>query len=593
MIDPLTPLSFAVQSNPGVYALLLGSGVSRSAEIPTGWGVTMDLTQKLAAAEKKDASGDPAAWYREHVGGEPDYSKLLDTLAKTPAERQQLLRRYFEPAADAEQDDGAKRPTPAHRAVARLVKGGFVRIVVTTNFDQLIEQALRDEGVTPSVVSTPDQVDGMEPLAHQRCLVVKLHGDYLDTRIKNTAEELDSYDPRMEQLTRRIFDEFGMIVCGWSAEWDTALCRIIESVPSRRYTFYWASRGEPGERAARLVEHRAGVVLPIEGADEFFPALADRVRAIEDAGTEHPMTVRAVEAAAKRYVTRVEDRVRLHELVTGLTEEVVQRVAGRASRYYERQGVRREEKERDFVQGCFEDQAALRAACFPVARWGNPSSIDALVKSLERLADGPNAESGVAIPTDLQHVGCLHLLYSLGVAALAERRFPVLMHILQAPASLDVHTGEQRPLLRKIAWGDAHSLFEAVWGKQRWFYPLSEWYFAECRADLARIIPSQQKYEAIFDLFEAVRSLAYLDLGHKKGFEEEGGGFAYWVPGSRFMVKLASIRGYGVNVVEQLRKEDIRDPLLAAGMCCGDGHRYDLAVQRLGETAARHASKHS
>lgn len=35
MIDPSLSLAISVQSNPGVFALLLGSGVSRSAGMPT------------------------------------------------------------------------------------------------------------------------------------------------------------------------------------------------------------------------------------------------------------------------------------------------------------------------------------------------------------------------------------------------------------------------------------------------------------------------------------------------------------------------------------------------------------------------------
>jgi len=36
-------LTFSVRNNPGVYALLIGSGVSRGAEIPTGWDIIQDL----------------------------------------------------------------------------------------------------------------------------------------------------------------------------------------------------------------------------------------------------------------------------------------------------------------------------------------------------------------------------------------------------------------------------------------------------------------------------------------------------------------------------------------------------------------------
>ena len=38
------------------------------------------------------------------------------------------------------------------RAIARLVRSGHVRVIVTTNFDRLMENALREEGIEPTVV---------------------------------------------------------------------------------------------------------------------------------------------------------------------------------------------------------------------------------------------------------------------------------------------------------------------------------------------------------------------------------------------------------------------------------------------------------
>ena len=49
MNNTLTTIAFSMYSNKGVYALLLGSGISKSAGIPTGWDVTIDLIRKLAA----------------------------------------------------------------------------------------------------------------------------------------------------------------------------------------------------------------------------------------------------------------------------------------------------------------------------------------------------------------------------------------------------------------------------------------------------------------------------------------------------------------------------------------------------------------
>ena len=62
MIDPLLSLVFALHSNPGVYALLLGSGISRAAEIPTGWEVVLDLIRRLARLEDEDCEPEPDRW---------------------------------------------------------------------------------------------------------------------------------------------------------------------------------------------------------------------------------------------------------------------------------------------------------------------------------------------------------------------------------------------------------------------------------------------------------------------------------------------------------------------------------------------------
>jgi len=159
MIDPSLALALAVHTTRGAYALLLGSGISRSAGIPTGWEVVLDLIRKLAHLQQADCEPDPADWYVRTYNEQPDYARLLDQLAHTPAARQQLLKAYFEPNDD-ERAQGLKRPTAAHRAIAELVAAGAIRVIITTNFDRLLEQALETVGITPTVISTTDAVAG-------------------------------------------------------------------------------------------------------------------------------------------------------------------------------------------------------------------------------------------------------------------------------------------------------------------------------------------------------------------------------------------------------------------------------------------------
>ena len=48
MINPTVRISLALDANKGAYALLLGSGVSAAAGIPTGWQIVSDLVTKVA-----------------------------------------------------------------------------------------------------------------------------------------------------------------------------------------------------------------------------------------------------------------------------------------------------------------------------------------------------------------------------------------------------------------------------------------------------------------------------------------------------------------------------------------------------------------
>lgn len=156
----------SVHASPGVYALLLGAGMSRDAGVPTGWEIVSDLVRRAAVArgaDEESAVADPEAWWARHGDGGPlGCSGLLEALGGTATARHGLLRGYFEPD-EVERQDGRKQPGAAHHAAARLVAGGWVRVVPTTDFDRLTERALEAAGVQPQVVHSPDTLRGMTP----------------------------------------------------------------------------------------------------------------------------------------------------------------------------------------------------------------------------------------------------------------------------------------------------------------------------------------------------------------------------------------------------------------------------------------------
>ena len=178
-------------------------------------------------------------------------------------------------------------PGVAHKALAQLAVTGHVKVFVKTNFDRLIEQALEEAGITPRVLSTPDDILGSPPLSQAGVTVLKLHGDYLDTRMKNTPAELDEYDAIVDGLLDRIIDDrVVFIVCGWSGVWDTALRRAFERSSSRRYTTYWADVVPPAKEAMSLIEHLSGEFLQVKGADPFFTGIVESIRSLNGGNEE-------------------------------------------------------------------------------------------------------------------------------------------------------------------------------------------------------------------------------------------------------------------------------------------------------------------
>ena len=95
-IERLTTLAFSMYSNKGAYALLLGSGISRSAHIPTGWEVETRLIEQLAVSKGNTiVAADAHQWFKEKYGKDASYSYLLEELVKTPTERVQLMKPFF------------------------------------------------------------------------------------------------------------------------------------------------------------------------------------------------------------------------------------------------------------------------------------------------------------------------------------------------------------------------------------------------------------------------------------------------------------------------------------------------------------------
>lgn len=466
-IEPNVTLAFALRSNPGAYAVLLGAGASIASGVPSAWGVQEDLILKVAQAEGAAIPDDPFAWYRERFGKPSNYDDLLDALTHTPVERQALLRGYFEPT-DEEREQSAKLPTDAHRAIARLVASGLVRVILTINFDRLTEAALREEGVEPTVVTGPVDIAGLAPIHTIKCLVVHLHGDYLSpASMLNTAEELGTYPPELNRLLDRVFDEYGLIVAGWSATWDTALRAALARCTTRRFATYWVDAFPLNERAEDLRVQRGGVYVHLD-ADAFFGRLADTTDALADTERQHPATVAVAVATAKRSLSGARVAVPLHDAIRAEYERVRASEPLNPGRWdhpdVSREHVRRLEQ----LEAGVEVLAALVAT---TTYWGNQDTDRWWFADIERFAR-PASVSGSTALIHLVRAPATILLYAAGVAATAAERWPLVARLLRELRTTEPFTSKVGRVAQMLGPQETMSLNTASRRLYRYLRPI-------------------------------------------------------------------------------------------------------------------------
>lgn len=555
MIDPIHSLAFSIQANPGVYAVLVGSGVSRAAKIPTGWEITLDLIRKLAVLHEENCEPDPERWYRDRFDKEADYSDLLDALAKTRTERQQLLRPYWEPN-DQEREEGVKRPTAAHKAIATLAARDFIKIIITTNFDRLLESALREQGLEPVVLSSPDQIQGAPPLIHTRCCVIKLHGDYLDTRIRNTSSELYQYPREFDDLLDRIFDEFGLVICGWSAEWDGALRSALSRSPSRRFTTYWTVRGMPGDEAQRLINHRSAHVIRIEDADTFFTTIQQHVESIEEFSRPHPLSVEAAVASLKRYLPEPRYRIQLSDLVDETANRIVETVSG--DNFSVNVGPPTPESVTIRVRRYEAICSTLLAMAAVGGFWAEEEHYDVWRHALERLGSD-TSDNGYPLWLGLQRYPATLLFYALGIGAVEADRLRFVEHLLgttiRKQHGNDASAVEMLPPSCLFDRGGQE--MKILEGMERHYAPLNDWIRDTLWRYFQNIVSHKDKYVMIFDKFEILIALNYIYRVDQSYLGDRGP----WAPFGTFAISRNQSRTRIMKEIEKSFSEDQSDSL--------------------------------
>ncbi len=584
--DPHTQLAFSIYENRGVFAVLLGSGLSRAAEIPTGWEITIDLIRRIGLAKGEGEDTDWAQWYRHKTGEEPNYSTLLEELALSPDERPSILHSYIEPSVE-DQEEGRKLPTAAHLAIADLVRAGYIRVIITTNFDRLMESALRERGVEPPIVASTDALAGAEPITHSACYILKLHGDYKDARILNTDAELSAYPAEYDRLLDRIFDEHGLIIVGWSGEWDHALRAAFLRAPNRRYPVYWAARGSIASSAQDLVNHRHARTVPITDANSFFTNLRECIETLSQSNQKNPLSTDLLVSSAKRYLAKPEYRIQLDELFAGETDRLLNQLDTAA---FSPGGRWNQADFRVRVQKYESVTEALARMIGVLGRWGDDSEFGIALDVIRSLYS--NAEmigSGLAIYLNLRSYPAALAFTAYGLGLTRAERWGAL-HQLFSTMIVRQYKAPIRvvEILFLLAWkGTANDAWKQIDGLENQKTPFSDHLlslFLEWSRSFNGIAPD---FELMLERFEILGSLAHLERNEKAEILEAQSSD---LPNSRMWMPVGRVGWHESNadkLLSEIQTKPTKQKILEAGFAKGDPEFLDAFIENFSRFAAR------
>ena len=527
MVDPVTQLAYAIQANPGGYVVLLGSGVSRAAGVPTAWEVVEQLIRRLPEVQETGGIDEPVNWYRQRYSDDIRFSSVLEQLAPHLSDRVNILHSIV----------GNPSPTESHKSLALLASSGHIDVFLTTNYDSLMETALYSRNLDPVVISSESAAIGVEPF-HQlaRPIVFKLHGDFNhpDSMLA-TDLELSSYRHGIRRLLKRTIEDYGLVVVGWSGEHDVALRRAIQAVRSRRYPLWLIHRGTLKVSLREIRDARDAFAVASTDADQFFSDLEQKVAAITTYRAPHPQTVGALSAQLKLLLAESASPLAVYELVSKEAESCYRQLTDRERFPYSLDGYSSEEYDRRAVQTGRDYLSVTTAAAHIMAigcAWTGHDHHDIWKRALERIANLPVIGPGEPIThtflRELRNFPWMLMLYSGSIAAISRSNLDIIRILcrnalvrgdyntsripLIAAEPLAYFCCENRKDKQLLSSMIVEMRGETSHGNSPFLAPVSEALFVAAREPVRHLIPDDDEYEEYFGRAELLFNLIAGDV---------------------------------------------------------------------------------
>jgi len=245
------------------FSFFLGAGASRQSGIITAGEMIRFFKERIFAEccdtlttdDEKEEWLTSQKWYSEEGS---DYCKLFEQFEPKEIGRQRYIESIIE----------GQEASFGYVVLANLIANNYVNSIITTNFDDLIYRACTGyTGIRPIVYAYGVLASEMR-IAAERPKILKLHGDYLYSLLKNTGPETAVQDQNMARQVSQILSEYGLVVIGYSGG-DNSVIDILKTISDKNDLYWCVRRGDEINKAVTdLLSEKKGFIVEIDGFDE-------------------------------------------------------------------------------------------------------------------------------------------------------------------------------------------------------------------------------------------------------------------------------------------------------------------------------------
>ncbi len=262
------------------FAFVLGAGASRSSGIKGASQMVEDWIRSLHREATGEADGDSKVWANTKTLGIKHYDPADPAACYSELYHKMYARDPDRGYAYLEEQMQDSEPSYGYSVLARIMEITQHRVVVTTNFDNLVADALSIFCKTYPLVCGHESLAGFISARIRRPLVVKVHRDLL-LAPKSAPKDLNNLPDGFRAALTKLFGHYTPIVIGYGGN-DGSLMGFLRqlppaSVPGGVYWCYWKGGGLPSSEIQHFVAAQNGCLVPIPGFDETMMLLSEEL----------------------------------------------------------------------------------------------------------------------------------------------------------------------------------------------------------------------------------------------------------------------------------------------------------------------------